>query len=181
MTRRRLLRAGLAVAVLALASPAASLAGAPSVNVSVDRATVGTKLGRSFVIRSTIANRGAAPAVGLIAHLNVLSLGRGLYVDPEDWSSHRTKYLRAIPARGSTTLAWKLSAVNAGDLGVYVAVLPQSGRAVRPATGPLVHVTIADRRTLDAGGVLPFALGVPGLLALALGVVRVTRRTRTNS
>jgi hypothetical protein len=42
---------------------------------------------------------------------------------------------------------------------------------VRPVTGPTVHVEIAERRTLNSGGILPLALGIPALLAaLALGL-----------
>jgi hypothetical protein len=37
-------------------------------------------------------------------------------------------------------------------------------------------VEIADRRTLDSGGILPLALGIPALLALVLVGVRVRRR-----
>ena len=117
----------------------------------------------------------------MIAHLNVLSLGPGLYVDPEDWSSHRTHYLAPIAAGRSTTLTWKLAAVNAGDLGVYIAVLPRDGHAVEPTTGPLVHVTIADRRTLDAGGILPLALGNPALLAAVTPTLRIFRRRNTRA
>ena len=144
--------------------------------MSSDRAAVATQLGHAFVIRSTISNSAASPAAGLIAHLNVLSLRGDVYVDPEDWSSQRTRYLPPIPAHGSTTLTWKLDAVNAGDVGVYVAVLPGARAAAEPTAGPVVRVTIADRRTLDAGGILPLALGIPALLGLLALAVRLARR-----
>jgi hypothetical protein len=144
--------------------------------VRVDRTSISTSLGHRFVFRSAISNHGTSAARGLIAHLNVLSLRPGLYVDPEDWSSHRTRYLRPIPAGGSVTIDWRLQAVNAGSLGVYVAVLPRSGAPSPPVTGPIVHVSIAQRRTLDAGGILPLALAMPALLlALFLGL-RLRRR-----
>lgn len=167
------------VVALAAASSQAASATTAHTTVAADRTAVTTKLGRTFVIRSTITNRGAAVATGLVAHLNVLSLRPGLYVDPEDWSSHRTRYLAPIRAGGSTTLTWKLAAVNAGELGVYVAVLPRGGRPVRPTTGQLVHVSIADRRTLDAGGILPLALGLPALLTVAAAATRIGRRRTT--
>jgi len=176
---RLLLLATVACAAAVALSPGAHAA--PRTTVSVDRTAVATKLGHTFVVRSTITNHGTTPARGLVAHLNVLSLGPGLYVDPEDWSSHRTRYLAPIPAGGSTTLKWKLAAVNAGDLGVYIAVLPRDGRAVAPTTGPLVHVTIADRRTLNAGGILPLALGIPALLALTTATLRIFRRRTTRA
>lgn len=173
MTAR--VRVGTAVVLLLLlVAPGAAVADA-NPNVSVDRATVRTTLGHTFVFRTTLTNHTAAPATGLVAHLNILSLDGHVYVDPEDWSSHRTRYLPPIPANGSTTLTWKLNAVNAGHLGAYVAVLPRSGAAPRATTGPTVSITVADRRTLNSGGILPLALGIPvllGLLALALKLSR---------
>jgi hypothetical protein len=137
------------VALLLVAAPAAASGG--RLSVSIDRTQVSTRLGHTFAFHSTIANHGTAPAAGLIAHLNVLSLRNGVYVDPEDWSSHRTRYLAPIPAGGSTTLTWRIKAVNAGSIGVYVAVLPGSGAPVPPTTGPTLRIAIADRRTLNSG------------------------------
>ena len=65
--------------------------------------------------------------------------------------------------------------MNAGSIGVYVAVLPQSGAAQAPTTGPALHVTIAERKTLNSGGILPLALGVPGLLGAAWLTLRLRR------
>ncbi len=175
-------RLGIAVAVLPLLSAPAATA-ADNLAVSVDRTVVETTLGHSFVFRTTITNHRDAPARGLIAHLNVLSLRGDVYVDPEDWSSNRTRYLPPIPAGGSTTLTWKLNAVNAGRLGAYVAVLPRTGAATPPTTGPTISVAIADRRTLNSGGILPLALGIPallGLLTLSLRLSR-SRARRTDS
>jgi hypothetical protein len=175
MIPHRLVAPALAVVVaLALAGPAAS--GSNRILVTVNRTAISTALGHTFFVRSTISNNGTSAASGLIAHLNVLSLRPGVYVDPEDWSSHRTRYLPAIPAGGSTTINWKMQAVNAGSIGVYVALLPQNGAPTRPTTGPTVHVSIAPRKTLNAGGILPLVLGIPILLgALALGL-RFRRR-----
>ncbi len=176
MRRRLLAAAALGAVTLLVAIATTARAGGDSLSVSVDRTAISTKLGHKFVFTSTIANRGPAPAAGLIAHLNVLSLRPGLYVDPEDWSSRRTRYLAPIPAGGSRTLTWQMSAVNAGQIGIYVALLPRTGSAVRPVTGPTVRVAIADRRTLNTGGILPLVLGVPGLLGAGIVVLRLRRR-----
>ena len=113
---------------------------------------------------------------GLIVHLNVLSLRKFGYIDPEDWSSHRTRYLAPIPVGGSVTLTWKLQAVNAGGIGVYVAALRQGGVAQPPTTGPTVHVSIAQRTTLNSGAILPLALGISALLAALTFTIRTRRR-----
>jgi hypothetical protein len=162
-------------AFLAALLPAAQASAAP-VSVSVDRSAISTSIGKSFTFHSTITNRASVPATGLVAHLNVLSLRPGVYVDPEDWSSHRTRYLPAIPAGRSLTIAWKVQAVNSGSIGIYVAVLPTSGAAQPPTTGPTLHVSIRRRVTLNSGGIVPLAVGIPGLIGLLTLGLRVRRR-----
>ena len=171
MIRRRLVVSATAVFLgLATAGPAAS---SPNqIAVSVDRTAISTSLGHKFSVRSRIANTGGSAANGLVAHLNVLSLRPDVYLDPEDWSSHRTRYLPTIPAGGSVTITWRMQAVNAGSIAVFIAVLPQSG----PATGPTVHVSIARRKTLNSGGILPLALGIPAVLAAMSMGLRMRRR-----
>ena len=158
-------------ALLMAAVPAARA----GVTVSNDRTAISTKLGHKFVFHSTIRNDGVSAASGLVAHLNVVDLSGHTYVDPEDWSSHRTRYLATIAPSGSTALAWPMNAVNSGTVGVYVAVLPRSGTPVPPTTGPTVRVRIQDRKTLNSGGILPLALGLPALLGLLALGVRVRR------
>jgi hypothetical protein len=159
---------------LLLAGPA--LSGSNRISVTVDRTALSTSLGDKFAFRSVVSNNGGTSARDLIAHLNVLSLRTGVYVDPEDWSSHRTRYLPPIPAGGSLTIDWRLQAVNSGSIGVYVAVLPRSGAPAPPVTGPTLRVSIAHHKTLNSGGILPLALGIPGLLGALSLTLRLRRR-----
>jgi hypothetical protein len=170
--------AALAVAALALTWAGAANA---SVSVTVDRIGVATGLGKRFAFRSTVVNTGPGEARGLVAHLNVASLRPGVYVDPEDWSTSRTRYLDPIPAGGTATVRWSLQAVNAGSFAVYVAVLPADAAGRPPTVGRAVRVTVAERRTLDAGGILPLALGVPAVLGLAAGGLALRRRRLVSS
>jgi hypothetical protein len=157
-----------AFAVLLVLLVVAPAAGA---TVSLDQTRVSTKLGGKFVFHSTITNPGSAPLPDAIAHLNILSLRTGVYVDPEDWSSNRTRYLGTIPAGGSRTIAWKMQAVNAGKFGVYVATLSGNGATAAPVTSPTLTLSVKERKTLNSGGILPLAIGIPSLLALlALGI-----------
>lgn len=148
--------------------------GAPSAHaaqVAMSTAHVAARIGEDFRFQSTIANPSSAPASGLIAHLDVVSRDADVYVDPEDWSSERTRYLPTIPAGGSVRIAWKVKAVNSGHFAVYVVVL---GRG-HPSAGPALDVRVAQRRTIDSGGVVPLAIGVPALVGLALLGVRRRR------
>jgi hypothetical protein len=168
--RARRLRAGAACA-LASALIAAPAAAAPELSMS--RPRVSTSIGADFRFSATISNPGAAPLEGLIAHLDVVSRDPGVYVDPEDWSSERTRYLPPVAPGASIVLPWTVKAVNAGRFAVYVVVLGDG----RPLAGPALDARVAERRTIDAGGVLPLAVGLPALLGLALLGVR-TRRPR---
>jgi hypothetical protein len=177
MSVRRAIAAGLAISSVALASASAAAA-AGDVSVTVDRSHITTKLGQKVVFRTTIANHASSPTGPLIAHLNVLSFRNGVEVDPEDWSTHRTRYLGTIPARGSRTITWNVHAINTGRIALYVAVLPQAGVNQPPTTGRTVQLVVVGRKTLNSGGILPLALGVPALLGLLAGGMRVTRRRR---
>jgi hypothetical protein len=164
----RRLRLGLAVLVVTgcLAGPANAVA------VKLDRGEVATKIGRHFTFVSTITNPSDRAASGLVAHLNVLSDDPGVYVDPEDWSSQRTRYLPPIGAQQQLRLTWDIQAVNSGNLAIFVAALPRHGPGAISVSPPL-RVTVAQRRTLNSGGVLPLVLGIPGLVGLlTLGVRR---------
>lgn len=171
---RRLHLAVIVVIGAALLVPVGAAA-ADGVSVQVSRTRIETKLGEKFEFRSTILNRGSTAVSGLIAHLNILSLRNGPYVDPEDWSTSRTRYLGTIPAGGSTTITWHMQSVNAGTFGVYVSVLPQSGAARPPTSGPTIHLAVASRRTLNSGGILPLALGIPAFLGLLTLGIRFRR------
>ena len=163
-------------AALALAGGAGAQGGPAA--VTVDRGHTSARLGGDFSFRTTIANPSASETSALIAHLNILSLRGGVYVDPEDWSTQRTWYLGTLSAHESRTITWKLKAVGSGRFAAYVAVLPQANPSEPPATSPTIQIEVAERRTLNSGGVLPLALGVPGLVGLVAGGVRIARRRR---
>ncbi len=155
-------------------------AGAKSheVVVRIDRTHVSASLGRSFAFTTTVANRGTTTTGTLVAHLNVLSLKRGVYVDPEDWSSSRTHYLDPIAPGGTRAVRWRVTAVNGGSLAAYVTVVSQGGTGT-PETSPALRFDVASRKTLNSGGILPVALSIPGAIALLALGVRVRRRQRS--
>lgn len=167
--------AALAALATALALPVTARA-ADGVSIAVNRTNISTRLGDNFSFRTRIANQGAAATGTLVAHLNILSLENGVYVDPEDWSSRRTVYLDPLRPGASRTITWTMKAVNSGSFAAYVAVLPQRAPARRPATGRAVRIEVAERRTIDSGGILPLALGIPCLIGVLAAGVHVARR-----
>jgi hypothetical protein len=86
------------------------------------------------------------------------------------------RYLATIAPGGSTTVTWRMEAVNTGSFGVYVTVLRDTGAARPPAVGPALRVSVAQRTTLNSGGILPLALGIPALLGILTLGLRIRRR-----
>jgi hypothetical protein len=173
------MRVRLIAACLALALwPAAAAAATPGLAITPSH--VRTQLGRGFVVHTAIVNRGPGHLGGLVAHLNVVGLTQGVYVDPEDWSSARTQRISDLAPGASRRLTWPIKAVNGGDFGVYVVVLPgrdPAGARPEVSVTPAVDVHVAQRRTLNSGGVLPLAVGLPALLGAAALAVRLRRRS----
>ena len=174
----------LVAAVAAPAGVASSRADAaatepPGVSVELDRAAVDTSIGQRFAFTATVRNETGAPLTGLIAHLNILSTDPATYVDPEDWSSRRTRYLADLPGHGSVSVHWQVQAVNSGRFVLYVAVTTKRGSADIAASHGL-RLFAAKQRTLNASGILPLSLGMPAavLLLMALSAARRRRRLR---
>ena len=160
--------------VAALVGARAATAAGEELGVRVSTTRIAASLGDKLRFATVVENDGAT-TTPLVAHMTVFSLEDGTYVDPEDWSSERTKYLAPLRAAGSRAITWSVQAVNDGSFGVSIEVLPRTGTGT-PAIGPTVRLDVAKRDTLDAGGILPLALGVPALLGLLTAGVRVRRR-----
>ena len=169
---RRTLRAGSALlaAVLMLLTATAAAAPAGSVTVTSERPALQTAVGRHFDYRARIVNDGNTSTGQLLVHLNVASVTSGVYVDPEDWSTDRSRFLPGLAPGAATSLPWDIQAVSPGTFDVYVVVLP-TGAGSPPVAKLTVssptRVAVTARRTLNAGGALPVAIAVPVLLGLA--------------
>lgn len=174
----------LAVALVAdpLASPAQA---APS--IEVDRQRVDTRIGAEFDFATTIANPDAGSTPPLVAHLNILSLDPDVYVDPEDWSGARTRYLDPVSPGESVRVEWNLQAVNSGRFLVYVAVTEHTGSPASVGVeggqavmaSPALHLDVVQQRTLNQGGALPLAAGVPAAVLAVLVLTFVRRRAKS--
>jgi len=172
----RVLLAVAAAAVALAAATTAIGAATPELSVRNDRARVDATLGERFTFTSTVTNGSATATVPLVAHLNIVGLDPSVYVDPEDWSSERTVFIGSLASGGSRVVHIEMQAVTHGSLAAYVAVLPESRPAAPPLTSPALQLEVAHRTTIAAGGMLPLAIVVPGVLGLALLVTRVSRR-----
>ena len=176
-----LLFVGAAISAPAFAQERGGQAPASDLTVSVSRSEVSTNTGDTFTFTSEIANNGSTATPPLIANLGFVAIDHSTYVDPEDWSPQRTRSVAPIAAGSLATLTWTVKPVLAGDVAVYVVVLPEPpalASAAPLAASPAIAVHVGEHRTLDPGGVLPVALAVPGVLALAFAGLRIARIRR---
>jgi hypothetical protein len=136
VSRRSL--AGLIAMAAAFATVGAAPAGAagPELQVDVDRTHVRTDLGTTVSVRTVTRNAGDLAAADTILHLNILSLERGTYVDPEDWSSDRTRYVGSVAPGGSVDTTWRVQAVTSGRFALYVTAVQAGELTTGPVTGP---------------------------------------------
>ena len=175
MSRRgALLSVSCSFAAVAL-SHAAGAAGQAEITVATHPVAVSAQLGTSFTFETTVANEASASSDELIAHLEILSLEPGVYVDPEDWSEGRTRYLGRLPTGGSRVVRWRIKPIAAGTFAALVTVLPRHA-GTAPVAGMPVRFAVQGQGALDAGPVLALAIAIPVLLAVLLVVVWVRRR-----
>ena len=169
-------RLSIALALVGVLLVAPAQAAGP-VSVTLDQSRKETVVGDRFSFTSTVRNDTDHELSGLVAHLNVLSTLPQVYVDPEDWSAHRTSFLPTVPAHSTKQVEWQVQVVNEGEFVLYVAVTSTTGAAYVDVS-PGLRLTSTARRRLDAAGVLPTVLGVPAVVAALLALTGARRRRR---
>jgi len=179
MSRHRMLPLAIAAATFAClgSSTAVALptAAGPPVSIELDKTQAALGLGQTLKFTTKVGNPGEEDVSGAIAHLNILAVDPGVYVDPEDWSGERTQYLDPLGGGESDPVEWELQAVNSGRFMVYV-VITFDQAAGEVVASKALRLDVAPERTLEAGGLVPIAAGVPGVVVLLMGLVMVRRR-----
>jgi hypothetical protein len=161
-------------AALSFGLSAPAMAAPSAADVVFETSEFSVVVGDRFTLPSRIMNPVGEATGPIVAHLNVVSLTDDVYVDPEDWSAERTVFVDPIESGASEPMTWEIQAVNPGRFAVYVVLIPEGSAA--PVVSPQVHLAVAGRRTLSAGGALPISVAVPLVLGLAAAAVRFRLR-----
>lgn len=148
------------------------------ITISMDHKSV--KTGDSVQFDTVVTNMNADPTPPVIIAMNIINLNsEGDVVDPEDWSPERTQYLDSLEANQTATLSWTINAVLDGNYMVYMVAIPEPTgpeASSQVVTSPGLHITVAKFTKLNPGGVLPYAIGVPIVLVLAIFLMFRLRR-----
>jgi ABC-2 type transport system permease protein len=187
-------RAGLgmlvSVLILLCTSPALAFHGAPApqagdLEIAIDLAYTVVKTGDKIEFETVVTNAGTAGSAPLIVAMNIINLdAQGDVVDPEDWSPERTQYIQALAGGESETLSWIINTILDGDYLVYMVVIPEPDspeETSQPVASAGIHLTVTPFTRLNPGGVLPFAIGVPVLVAAGTYVAFRLRRRRIDT
>lgn len=115
-----------------------------------------------------------------IVAMNIVNLGDGDPVDPEDWSPLRAQTIAQVDTNRQTVHDWEVNAIIKGDYLVYMVVLPaptSAGETSQPVASQGIHLTVEQFLRINPGGVLPLAIGMPlALSGILYGVSRARRR-----
>lgn len=115
-----------------------------------------------------------------IVAMNIVNLGDGDPVDPEDWSPLRAQTIDRVDTNRQAVLEWEVNAIIKGDYLVYMVALASptsAGETSQPVASEGIHLTVEQFLRINPGGVLPLAIGMPlALSGLLYGVSRARRR-----
>jgi ABC-2 type transport system permease protein len=159
--------------------------GRPALEVSIDMAAKAVQAGSPVLYNTVVTNMGSEPLPPMILAMNIINLdAAGEVVDPEDWSPQRTQYLDKLGPGESFKHSWRVNAILDGDFMVYMVVIPAPAgpeATSQPVASAGIHLTVTPFTQLNPGGVLPYAIGGPVLVALAIFVVYRIRRRGVDS
>jgi ABC-2 type transport system permease protein len=193
--RRRVVLAWL-IGLVALAAPRAHAtivqdsqvalqSSASPLSISIDVAAKTVQAGASLEYSTVLTNHAATASTPLIVAMNIINLNaQGDVVDPEDWSPERTQYREGLGAGESATLSWRINAILDGDFMIYMVAIPApagEGSTSRPVASSGIHLTVTPNTQLNPGGVLPYAVGGPVVLALVIFFVYRQRRRQVDA
>jgi hypothetical protein len=189
--RRAKALAAAAVLTLCLLGFAGPAAAAPAgvveipLQISIDKSDGVVRAGTPVEFKTVVANPGAEPSRPIIVAMNIINLDKqGEVVDPEDWSPQRTQYVEPLTPGQTATLSWRINAILDGDFMVYIVAIPApSGReeTSQPVASSGIHLTVTPYTKLNPGGVLPYAIGGPALVAVGIFILYRIRRRQTDA
>jgi ABC-type transport system involved in multi-copper enzyme maturation permease subunit len=189
-------RAGRIVGLFVIAGYIASLSASPALalqaqsaqkeglQISIDMDYQAVKTGDKIEFNTLVTNSSTQTTPSLIVAMNIINLNaHGDVVDPEDWSPQRTQYLENLAAGQSASQSWIINTIVDGDFMVYMVLIPTpEGQEVtsQPVASSGIHLTVAPFTRLNPGGVLPYAIGGPILLAVGIFLVYRYRRRKVD-
>jgi uncharacterized membrane protein len=162
---------------LAVPSAAAGSDGgtADSVTVRLEPTSSSLKLGENLNLHVTVTNSGTQTTPPLVVHIDVTDPSQATSVDPEDWTSTLSQRLGSVAPGTAATVEWNVQPISGGTFLSYAVALSPGSDTI--ATSNAVRIDVARQRTLNPGGILAVAVGVPVVIAMLL-LLQIARSRR---
>lgn len=161
----------------ALSTPVDAAPRVSGVTVEIAPVARSVTLGDSLGVTVTVTNASDQPSADIVIHLDITDPASSSSVDPEDWTSTLTKRLGVLQPGETRTVDWDIQPISPGTFSAYaVAISPD---ATDLAASNVLAIDVADQRSLDPGGILPVAIGMPALVG-ALLVARTLAMKRSS-
>ncbi len=167
--------------VLLIGASLVPLAASPSGTAALDiemlsSQTLSGTAGDYLTIEANVRNASAGTVSGVTTYLSLVDEGTKLPVDLEDWSAEKGLFIGVIDAGQTLPLVWKVHLVKPGDYSlIIVAETAGEGRA---QTSNIIHFTVAPKRNLNPGHVLPVALLTPIVILCVMALASYARTSR---
>ncbi len=159
---------------------AQSAAEAPfQVQISIDTDYRQVRTGDTIEFSTIVRYDGAGESPPMLVAMNIVNLGEGDPVDPEDWSPERTQEVPELAPGETAEQSWTINAILEGDYLAYMVVIPEPSGAENtslPVASPGMHLIVSQFSPLNPAGIAPVALGMPIALTLLLVLQRWLRR-----
>ncbi len=173
-----LLVAGM-VASLVMAPPvraATPVAPDHPLQIAVDLGYKTISAGQKIAFNSIVTNNGTETSPPMHVSMNIIKIGSGEPVDPEDWSPERSQEVEPIAPGQSAEQAWSVQGILEGNYMVYVTVVPTPAgpdTTTQTTSSTGIHLIVKPfANAQNPGGVVPIAIAIPTILTVVALLIR---------
>jgi hypothetical protein len=133
------------------------------------------QMGDRITFISTIENKGATAARGVVAWISLVQVdpGQEKPMDLEDWSAQKAVTRAELSPGERFTVEWPMRLIQAGTFRVAVSGADRS--SPRIVSSPFIEFSVRSKPVVESGRILPVALGMP-LILVALMLARLRWR-----
>jgi hypothetical protein len=174
----------IACLVVSLATTVASHAAGPAVpqeplQMTIDLDHKTTNTGDKIDFHTVVTNTGTEKSSPFHVSMNIIKIGSGDPVDPEDWSPERSQEITPLAPGQSATQAWIIHTILEGNYMVYMTIIPTPkgpDTTTQTISSTGLHLVVKPSIDTNPGGVLPVAIMVPAALTLGTAALRWRQR-----
>jgi hypothetical protein len=126
-------------------------------------------MGDAMRFHSRIRNESGHPIEGLVAWISLVEVtpGREQPMDLEDWSAHKAVAGASLAPGATLKTDWPMRLIQSGDYRVMVTATDRNEQTA--STSPTLQFHVATRPMVESSRILPVAVGIPLLIASAMG------------